>query len=454
MSLFGILSITQGALTTQTAGLSVAGENVSNASMPGYVKRVTQIETIAGSLGARFTGVKSARERFSHDRVTVETGRQGAASARSSALGTLQSIVAPGSGSIGDRLNDFFGALQGVVATPSDTSARSQVLAKANALASAISGTAASIQQQRADLLGQAQSVAGEVNERLGRIAELSNKIEQAHGLGDDASALRDERDRLVDEVATRVGGHAIEDDKGHFTLFGAGGTLVDGSTASSLDVNLDQAGALQVTLRNGGGVANVVQLGSGNGQLGGIREARDVDLVKTQNDLDQFAFDLGSAVNTVHSAGFGLDAVSGRNLFAPAGQVAGAAYAMKVDPAVAGQPDRIAASATANTLPGGNANALALLQLQGKPLGNDTPAGRVAALVSSVGTAKASADDEASLRDSTVAQAKTMRDSYEGVNVDEEMIDLTRYQRAYESSIQVMKVTDSLLDSLMGMVR
>jgi flagellar hook-associated protein 1 FlgK len=454
MSLFGILSLTQGAMTTQTGGLSVAGENVSNASVPGYVKRVVQIETVAGSLGSRFIGVKSARERFAHDRVTVETGRQGAATARANALTTLQGLVAPGSGAIGDRLNDFFAAAQGLVSKPDDPTSRAEVLSKSRALASAISGTAASLTQERADLLGQSQSVAGEVNERLKKIAELSQKIEVAHGIGDDASALRDERDRLVDEVSDRVGGHAIEDDKGHFTLFGAGGTLVDGSSASSLAVDLDPNGNLAITLQKGGGIANAVNLGAGDGRLGGLREARDVDVPKAQAELDQFAFDFTAAVNSVHSAGFGLDGVSGRNLFAPAAQVAGAAYAMKVDPAVDGQPNRLAASASINTLPGGNANAVALLQLQGKALGNGTPAARVAAIVAGVGSAKASADDEAALRDATVAQAKTVRDSMEGVNVDEEMVDLTRYQRAYESSLQVMKVTDSLLESLIGMVR
>lgn len=454
MSLFGILSLTQGALNTQTGGLSVAGQNVSNASMPGYVRRRAEIETVVGSMGSRFIGITSARERFAHERVTVETGRRGAATARATALGALQNLVAPGAGAIGDRLSAFFGATQDLVAQPDDPTARTQVLAKGRALASAISDTAAGLVQQRSDLLGRAQAVAGEVNERLTKIADLNEKIEVARGIGEDASDLRDERDRLVSDVADRVGAHAIEDDKGHFTLFGAGGTLVDGNTPSSLDVSLDQAGAMKVTLQTQGGIARDVTLSTAGGELAGLRETRDVDIPKVQNELDQFAYDLSNAVNTVHSAGYGLDAVNGRNFFAAPAQVSGAAYAMKLDASVDGQPNHIAAAATANTVPGGNANALALLQLQTKALGSGTPDQRITAIVSGVGTVKQSADDEQGLREATLSQAQAMRDSAEGVNVDEEMVDLTRYQRAYESSLQVMKVTDGLLDTLLGMVR
>src|SRR4029077_10647583 len=106
------------------------------------------------------------------------------------------------------------------------------------------------------------------------------------------------------------------------------------------------------VVNRPGGAAVDVTQ-GVTDGTLGGLREARDVDVAKTAGQLDQLAYSVANAVNSVHSKGYGLDGSTGRPLFAPPASGAGAAATMGVDPSVAGQPDRVAAAATAADIPG-----------------------------------------------------------------------------------------------------
>jgi len=53
-----------------------------------------------------------------------------------------------------------------------------------------------------------------------------------------------------------------------------------------------------------------------------------------------------------------------------------------------------------------------------------------------------------------TLEQLTTQRDSVSGVSLDEEMITLTRYQRAFQAASQSLIVTQTMFDSLLGIVR
>jgi flagellar hook-associated protein 1 FlgK len=186
-------------------------------------------------------------------------------------------------------------------------------------------------------------------------------------------------------------------------------------------------------------------------GTLGGLRETRDTDIPNYQSQLDQFSYNLATKVNSAFSSGYGLDGVTGRNLFVQPASASGAAYAFAVDPSVANDPDAVAASSTAAGLPGGNDSAVALAALASQPLGSATsPATGFASIAASVGNDVSSAQSEATLRDDTVTQAQDLNQSASGVSIDQEETNLTAFQRAYEASTQVLQTASTLLQDLM----
>jgi flagellar hook-associated protein 1 FlgK len=453
-SLFGLLNIAQNGLSAQTAGLDATGQNVANVNTPGYSRVTANLETTATgdtfSGSVQVSGVTRSFDSLAYGNLLGQQGQSGAADARNTALQQAQAVVAPSDGTIGDQLGAFFSSLSALSSAPSDSSSRSAVLANATSLAQSISTTAAGLSSERSDLLTQAQGVATQVNTQLAQIAQLNARIAASQGDGQQPTDLLDQRDQLASQVSTEVGAQVLVDPSGNYTLLSGGTALVSGQSAATLGVGLDASGNLQITATQGGGTNDITSAVT-QGTLGGIREARDTDIPGYQGQLDQFAYDLATKVNSTFSSGYGLDGVTGRNLFVPPATVAGAAQGFAVDPSVAGDPDAVAASSTAAGLPGGNDIAVALVGIGSQPLGaGSTPAGDFGALAGNVGNDVSSAQSESTLRSDTVAQAQDLNQSASGVSLDQEETNLTAFQRAYEASTQVLQTASTLLQTLM----
>lgn len=454
MSLFGLLNVARDGITAQTAAIDTTGQNITNASTAGYVRRTANLEGNSANGGVQVTGINRSFDQFTFAAVVLEHGKSGAANSRSSALAQLEAVVAPDTGGIGDKVDTLMASFQALTASPSDPSVRATVVANAQDLATSVSETASGIQQARSDMLTNAQGEVTSLNQNLSQIATLNGQIANATANGDDASSLKDQRDQLVTTVADSIGAKTITDSSGQVTLFAAGTTLVDGDTASSVSVGTDASNNLQFTVDRGNGGAPVdVTSNVTDGALGGIREARDTDATSTLNQLDQFAYDFSNAVNSTNAAGYGSDGTTGNNVFTVPTTVSGAAYSMAIDPTIASNSAKLATSSTAAGLPGGNDTALALAALASSPLGSGTttPTQTFATIAANLGVAKQSADNEAELRTSTVAQAETLNSSASGVSLDEEMANLTQYQRAFEASSKVLQTADTLLEDLMN---
>ncbi len=454
--LFGLIGTMGSALAAQQAGLDITGQNVSNVNTPGYVRQSVVLQAAATSSstdgGVNVASVQRAFNTFTYGQVLVQSGLQGSADARSQALTEAQATITPqGGGDVGSSLTQFFSSLQALSASPSDPSARSAVLQQATQVSQAFSTTANGLSQQQSALLSQAQGVATNLNTELSQIASLNGQIAQANAGGDPASSLRDQRDSLVTQVASGIGAQVVQDPSGSVTLFAGGSVLVSGSNASSLNVGADGNGAMQVMLNRPGGTPVDITSGVNDGTLGGLREARDVTIAQSAQQLDQLAYNFSNAINAVHSTGYGLDGVSGRNLFKAPTQVTGAAAAMAVDPSVDGQPNNIATAASADDVPGGNDVAVELEQVANQSIGaGGTATAQFAALTAQIGNATSSANTDSATRADTVTQAQNLNSSASGVSLEEESVNLTKFQQAFEAATRVLQTADSLLDDFM----
>ena len=119
-----------------------------------------------------------------------------------------------------------------------------------------------------------------------------------------------------------------------------------------------------------------------------------------------------------------------------------------------AGRLSHQPAASTAASAPGGSANAVALADVWKTPLsGGRTAAETYADMVGGIGQRKAAIAQAVETQEAIKDQITAMRESISGVSLDEEMVSLTKYQRAYEAAGRVLTTVDELLQDLINRV-
>ena len=448
-----LLSTALDGLKAQQFGLSATGDNVANVNTPGYARREVELETRGqGLTGVNVVGLRRIADTVIERRQYQATSLSSAASERDKQLAYVEGLFDDSSGAgLADTVAAFYSSFSALASSPADATSRATVLNRADALTSRINTTADSIASARSDLLGQAQQTAAEVNARAQKVATLNQQIIAARAQGQDTSNLEDQRAKELLDLSGLIDVTTVPQDNGGVLVQASGATLVDDLQARKLTVDLAPTGDLRLSSSVGAGVGTDVTRFLTGGKLAGIKEARDVDLAAVATQLDTFAYGIAQTVNTQHAAGYGLDGVSGRDLFTITPTSVGAARAIRVSAAVAGNPNAIAASSDAATVPGNSDNAVLLSQLGSLPaIGGRTPSEAYGDMVGDVGARKASAAADVSMREAVAAQATSARESTSGVSLDEEMVALSKYQRAYEASSKLITTVDQLLQELM----
>ena len=459
MGLTDILANARDAMTAQTFGLTVTGQNVSNVNTPGYVRRQVVLETRdlgPGNFGGvNAAGIRRVADQFIEQKHLSLTGLSSQAFTRDQLLGQTEALFNDFAGAgLNNSMSALFSSLSSLSATPNDPTTRAAVLQRAETFSSQIRSSADQIANYRTELFGQAREAVTEINQKLDSIAEISGRINEATAAGQDAADLRDKRDALLLDLTKKIEVRAYTDGEGQLVVQGPGVTLVQGSTPRHLALDVADDGSLHVFARAGAGTGGDVTKFLSGGELAGIIEVRDHDVVAMQEELDNFAFNLGNQMNSVHAAGFGLDGQNGRAFFDVGTSALGAAGRIKVSDDIAGRPDLLGAASSAVALPGDGTQAVALANVADSPVpGLDglDPSEAYARIVGNVGRRKQEAAETLDMRDAMTAQVETMRQSVSGVSLDEEMVAMTQYQRAFEAASRVFTTADQLLETLIN---
>ena len=85
--------------------------------------------------------------------------------------------------------------------------------------------------------------------------------------------------------------------------------------------------------------------------------------------------------------------------------------------------------------------------------IGNSNPVDFYRSIVSEIGVYSSSAQTQKSFQQSLVQQIDQKRQDISGVSLDEEAVNLVKYQKMYEASARVIKVADEILKTLFDMV-
>jgi flagellar hook-associated protein 1 FlgK len=288
-----------------------------------------------------------------------------------------------------------------------------------------------------------------EINSLVDQISSLNHSMgasgpEGRLPLQDQMSTLLRSLNNLVnvDVVARSDGGVDI--------TVGSGRALVIGDETYRLDAVSQPPNGLAAVQAGGMDITSELR----GGRLVGAIQARDVNIPDYLTRLDTIAYELVNQVNTIHRAGFDQLGNTNQDFFTPLAAVTGAARLIEVDPAVAAD-SRLIAAAGVNEI-GDNLVAKSLTNLRDALVLE----GNSATLVDSwshmafrVGRDTRAAVDGLKAQSDIVEQIDALRDSVSGVSLDEEAVQMIKFQRAYEANARFFSTVDQTLSILFSIV-
>jgi flagellar hook-associated protein 1 FlgK len=137
-----------------------------------------------------------------------------------------------------------------------------------------------------------------------------------------------------------------------------------------------------------------------------------------------------------------GLDGVGGRQFYTGT-----TARTLALSADVLGNADAVAAGRVGNGALDGSV-ALDMAELAGSTTGADA---NYRAYIVALGVDSQTTQHRANIQSETMNQIDDARLAHSAVNVDEEMVNLVQFQRAYEASARVMTTIDQMLDTLVN---
>lgn len=482
--MFGInsvLNIAKGALMAQQKAMNNTAHNIANVNTPGYTRQKIIFESnaplsstrIKVGMGVSIDSVIQCVDHFLNRTIYQKTSALKEYESKASLLSQMETVFNETSDQgLVKAMNEFWNAWSDLANHPSGIPERTALLEKAEVLSDRFHSMRNELDQIKRNVNSNIEISISELNVYSKQIAELNEKIVLAEANGSPANDLRDQRAILIEKVSEIVNIVYLEDRYGSYTVMTSNGVmLVDGGYHWELSQEGDEIYWDRIE-------SDIGERLSG-GTIGSWLDLRDEIIPQYIANLDEMAGTFIQEVNTFHLSGYTLSGETGKYFFenlrtSPEtpnpSDYTGAANYIRLSTDVEGIPGNIAAGGGSGD-PGNNENALMILSIQddstiqirkwtyghrGRDVENTVQAETLddyyRSLTGEIGILTEKFNENQNFTQALMDQLNELRDSVSGVNIDEEMTELIKIQRAYEAAAKLVMIADEMLQSLLQM--
>lgn len=317
MSLFGALRMGGAAVEANRLALQVAGNNISNAGTPGYVRQdtlfvpttPTRFGNLAVGNGVSVEGITRKIDTFLTERARQASSVFEASQARSSFLQRAENVFNELTGNdLSSVMESFYGSMQDVANDPNNLSLRSLAIERGAVVASTIRSIRTGLDNISKDISQEIRLTADDINRSLNAVRDLNGQIGALEaGTNTEAGSLRTARDQELEKIGSKIDIRVTENPNGTINIY-----TRDGSTPLLFNGTIQEVAARQEPV-NDVLVDTLVIRDSGfpvpttGGRLGGAQQARDEDLRSVTDALDALTTTFIFEFNKLHSSGQGL---------------------------------------------------------------------------------------------------------------------------------------------------
>jgi flagellar hook-associated protein 1 len=476
-----VLNVARNALVAQQLAMEVTGQNVANVNTVGYSRQKAIFESLGDSSvgrikignGVQISSVIQYVDPYTNRAINIQTAASAEYEAKAPILSQLEVVFNDTSDQgLGKAMNEFWKAWQGVANNPGSTPERTTLIEKAEILAKQFNSMSNDLNEIKKSMNTNIKATIVEMNDTIKGIADLNQKIVYAESGHATANDLRDQRRSLLEKVSTLIGNTYLEDDDGSVKVWTSDGQLlVDGNQSWGFEQDGNSIYWNHIQSDVSGRIHG--------GKMGAWLDLRDEIVPEYIANLDELAGSFISQVNALHTAGYTLSGDTGKHFFedfetAPqtpnSGDYAQAAAYIRLSSDIDNDPENIAAGGISGA-PGDNENALKIAALQtddtlpirkwsygdrgathSSSLQSETLDEYYNTLTGDLGILIVDNTQNGEFAKTMLGNLDSIRESISGVNLDEEMIELLKTQRAYEAAGKLVGVADEMLQSILDM--
>ncbi|MEA3128628.1 MAG: flagellar hook-associated protein 1 [Paraburkholderia sp.] len=327
-----LISIGLSGLNAAQWGLTTTGQNISNASTPGY----TMETPVYAESGGQYTGSGYLPQGVSTVTVTRQYSQylttelnnaqssNSALSAYNTAITQLNNLIGSPTAGIASAITGYFTGLQNVANSASTVATRQTAMSGAQTLVNQINAAGQQYDSLRQSVNTQLTSTVSQINSYTQQIAQLNGQIAAASTQGQPPNQLMDQRDQAVSNLSQLVG-VSVVNSNGNYNVFMSNGqplvsvgnsynlgTAVSPGDTSELSVQyLGLAGANPATPPQ-----NLPDSSVTGGALGGLLSFRSQTLDPAEAQLGAIAVSFSAQVNAQNALGITPTGTPGGALF------------------------------------------------------------------------------------------------------------------------------------------
>lgn len=324
-----ILKMGSSTLSSLQQAMSTTGHNIANVNTDGYSRQSVQFETADSQRygfgfvgqGSRINSVDRSYNDFLTSQVRDFTSSHSQQSVFTEFASRIDNLLANTETSLNSSLQQFFGAMADVAASPSTLPERQALLGEANNLVDKQQAFYGMLQDLNSEVNSAMQLAVDDINNLADGIAQLNKQITSDTNSGTRATPndLLDQRDRLIKQLSEKIGVTTVEQSDGSLNVFiGKGQPVVVGAQVTHLQTETNPYDSSQFEVGIAGQLTN-----NGNskfvsgGELQGLLDFRSRVLNPALSQLGLVSLGLSQAMNDQHLRGMDLDGNLGTKMFA-----------------------------------------------------------------------------------------------------------------------------------------
>lgn len=462
--IFNILNTANTGLRASQTALQTVGHNIANANTEGYSRQRVELKAekaySLGGIGQLGQGVTmEAITRTVDDYVTKqirgENGTFNKFNAKSEILSQMEIIFnEPSDTSLNFNLGEMFDAWTELSKNPEMLTSKSIVVEKSKVVATTLNHMATQLEGLENNTIELIEMDAKNFNSIVQSLDSLNKQIFNTSIKGLIPNDLLDQRDLLLKGLSGIAGFEADFSDK-----YGRVKIIVDGQEV--LDTEGVQYTIYVKDIIDGdptSGKTGDIQLKSTkttdsidhiplSGRIAGYKDAL-AEIEEQIVGLNDFAKILANTINSVHRTGD-----SEQEVFTWEDDNVSAS--IQVNKELDIDNNKVNAGTGDNPAEGDGSLALKIAGLRNEKVvflnGDNTIEGAYNMMVTNIGISKQQSDNMVANQEVLLNQLVMRRESTAGVNIDEEVTDLIKFQKSYEANARVIQVLAEMLDVLIN---